>query len=94
VGKIAQVFPDSAQVLPINDQFSGVGAALKDSRLQGILKGAPNGATTLQYIMSDEKVVPGEEVITSGGDRIFPKGLPVGKVVSASPARTCSSTFA
>jgi len=87
VGKIAQVFPDSAQVLPINDQFSGVGAALKDSRLQGILKGAPNGATTLQYIMSDEKVVPGEEVVTSGGDRIFPKGLPVGKVVSSEPGK-------
>ncbi len=87
VGKIAQVFPDSAQVLPINDQFSGVGAALKDSRLQGILKGAPNGATTLQYIMSDEKVVPGEEVVTSGGDRIFPKGLPVGRVVSSEPGK-------
>ena len=87
VGKIVQVFPDSSQVLPINDQFSGVGAALKDSRLQGILKGAANGATTLQYIMSDEKVVPGEEVITSGGDRIFPKGLPVGRGVSVEPGK-------
>ncbi len=87
MGKIVQVFPDSSQVLPINDQFSGVGAALKDSRLQGILKGAANGATTLQYIMSDEKVVPGEEVITSGGDRIFPKGLPVGRVVSVEPGK-------
>jgi rod shape-determining protein MreC len=87
VGKVVQVFPDSSQVLPINDQFSGVGAALKDSRLQGILKGAPNGATTLQYIMSDEKVVPGEEVITSGGDRIFPKGLPVGRVVAVEPGK-------
>jgi rod shape-determining protein MreC len=37
--------------------------------------------------MSDEKVVPGEEVITSGGDRIFPKGLPVGKVVSVEPGK-------
>ncbi len=87
VGKIVQVYPDSAQVLPINDQFSGVGVALKDSRLQGILKGTPNGATTVQYIMSDEKVVPGEEVITSGGDRIFPKGLPVGKVVAVEPGK-------
>ncbi len=76
-----------SQVLPINDQFSGVGAALKDSRLQGILKGTPNGATTLQYIMSDEKVLPGEEVITSGGDRIFPKGLPVGRVASVEPGK-------
>ncbi len=87
VGKVVQVFPDSSQVLPINDQFSGVGAALKSSRLQGILKGSPNGATTLQYVMSDEKVEPGEEVITSGGDRIFPKGLPVGKVVSVEPGK-------
>jgi len=87
VGKIVQVFPDSAQILPINDQFSGVGAALKDSRLQGILKGGANGTTTLQYIMSDEKVVPGEDVITSGGDRIFPKGLPVGKVISVEPGK-------
>ena len=87
VGKIVQVFPDSSQVLPINDQFSGVGAALKDSRLQGILKGASNGATTLQYIMSDEKVTPGEDVITSGGDRIFPKGLPVGKVATVEPGK-------
>ena len=87
VGKIVQVADKWSQVLPINDQFSGVGAALKDSRLQGILKGTGTGATTLQYIMSDEKVVPGEEVITSGGDRIFPKGLPVGKVVSVEPGK-------
>jgi rod shape-determining protein MreC len=87
VGKIVQVADNWSQVLPINDQFSGVGAALKDSRLQGILKGTPSGATTLQYIMSDEKVTPGEDVITSGGDRIFPKGLPVGKVVSVQPGK-------
>jgi len=87
VGKIVQVYPTSSQVLPINDQYSGVGVVLKDTRLQGILKGAQNGATTLQYIMSDEKVEPGEEVLTSGGDRIFPKGLPVGKVVSVEPGK-------
>jgi rod shape-determining protein MreC len=87
VGKIVQVSAGSAQVLPINDQLSGVGAALKETRLQGILKGAPNGTTTLQYIMSDEPVKPGDVVITSGGDRIFPKGLEVGRVASAEPGK-------
>jgi rod shape-determining protein MreC len=87
VGKVVQVFPGSSQVLPINDQLSGVGAALKSLRLQGILKGAPNGTTTLQYIMSDEPVQPGQEVITSGGDRIFPKGLPIGTVASVEPGK-------
>jgi len=87
VGKVVQVFPDSAQVLPINDQLSGVGVMLQNTRLQGILRGAPNGTTTVQYVMADERVVPGEEVVTSGGDRIFPKGLPVGKVVDVSPGK-------
>ncbi|HTY87219.1 MAG TPA: rod shape-determining protein MreC, partial [Candidatus Acidoferrum sp.] len=87
VGKIVQVSSGSAQVLPINDQLSGVGAALKDSRLQGILKGAPNGTTTLQYIMADEPVKPGEVVITSGGDRIFPKGLDIGRVAAVEPGK-------
>jgi rod shape-determining protein MreC len=87
VGKVVQVFPESAQVLPINDQLSGVGVTLTNTRLQGILRGGPNGTTTVQYVMADERVVPGEEVITSGGDRIFPKGLPVGKVVDVKPGR-------
>src|SRR5271165_1064059 len=87
VGKIVQVFPGSSQVLPINDQLSGVGAALKDMRLQGILKGAPNGTTSLLYIMSDEPVKPGQEVITSGGDRIFPKGLLIGTIASVEPGK-------
>jgi len=87
VGKIVQVFPDSAQVLPINDQLSGVGVTLKSTRLQGILRGAANGTTTVQYVMADERVIPGEDVVTSGGDRIFPKGLPVGKVLDVQPGK-------
>ncbi len=87
VGKVVQVFPDSAQVLPINDQLSGVGVMLENTRLQGILRGSANGATTVQYVMADERVVPGERIVTSGGDRIFPKGLPVGKVVDVAPGK-------
>ena len=87
VGKLVQVFPETAQVLPINDQLSGVGVTLKNSRLQGILRGAADGTTTVQYIMADERIAPGEEVITSGGDRIFPRGLPVGKVVEVQPGK-------
>jgi rod shape-determining protein MreC len=35
--------------------------------------------------MSDETVSPGDLVLTSGGDGIFPKGLPVGTVTKVSP---------
>jgi rod shape-determining protein MreC len=84
VGKIIRVFANSSQVLLINDQSSGVGALLEQSRLQGILKGKASGELILDKIMSDEEVKPGEKVLTSGGDQIFPKGLPIGSVTRVS----------
>ncbi len=83
VGKVLRVLPSTAQVLLVNDQLSGVGATLEKSRLQGILAGTPNGTLVLKYVMKDEKIEPGETVMTSGGDRIFPKGLPIGKVAES-----------
>jgi rod shape-determining protein MreC len=42
----------------------------------------------MDYVSKDDKVSVGEAVLTSGQDRIFPKDLPVGTVVSATPDRT------
>jgi rod shape-determining protein MreC len=81
VGKVLSVIDGStSQVLLINDQQSGVGAILERSRLQGVLKGRASGELVIDKIMADEEVKPGDRILTSGGDRIFPKGLPVGTV--------------
>src|SRR5579862_7989576 len=84
VGKVLQVYknPSVSQVLLISDQSSGVGAILEKTRLQGVLRGTANGEVVLERVMSDEKVPVGETVLTSGGDQIFPKGLPVGTVTA------------
>ena len=87
VGKAKDVFPLSSQVLLITDHDSGAGVILEHSRLQGIVKGTSLGELQINDIMSDEKVEAGELLITSGGDRIYPKGLSVGTVISASPDR-------
>jgi rod shape-determining protein MreC len=84
VGKILVVYPSTAQVLLINDQTSGVGVILEKSRLQGVLRGSANGEVMLERIMSDEQVNAGEALLTSGGDQIFPKGLPVGTITKVS----------
>lgn len=86
-GKVLTVYGESSQVLLINDPTSGVGGILVNSRLQGIAKGTPTGEVQLNYIMSDETVQPGEALVTSGGDRIFPKGLPIGTVANVSMGR-------
>ncbi len=80
VGKVLLVYPSVSQVLLISDQSSGVGALLEKTRLQGVLRGTANGEVELERVMSDEQVAVGENVLTSGGDQIFPKGLPVGTV--------------
>jgi rod shape-determining protein MreC len=80
VGKVLVVYPSVSQVLLISDQSSGVGAILEKTRLQGVLRGTANGEVVLERVMSDEQVPVGETVLTSGGDQIFPKGLPVGTV--------------
>ncbi|HXY47981.1 MAG TPA: rod shape-determining protein MreC [Terriglobales bacterium] len=85
VGKVFKAYRSTAQILLIDDQTSGVGAILERSRLQGILRGTANGEVVLEKVMTDEPVQKGEKVLTSGGDRIFPKGLPVGTVTSVSP---------
>jgi len=85
VGKVLRVYHSTSLVLLIDDQTSGVGAILDKTRLQGILRGTPSGEVVLEKVMSDETVPPGELVLTSGGDGIFPKGLLVGHVTKVSP---------
>jgi rod shape-determining protein MreC len=87
VGKVLRVYPSTSLVLVINDQSSGVGVLLEQSRLQGVLHGTPNGELILERVMSDETVAPGQTVLSSGGDQIFPKGLPVGTVSKVSPGK-------
>lgn len=85
VGKIVEVLGNNtAQVLLINDKDSGVGALFEDTRTHGVVKGTGDPLPIMDYIVNDEKVHLGEVILTSGEDRIFPKGLPVGVVKDAS----------
>src|SRR5580692_189600 len=85
VGKVLNVYRSVSQVLLINDHSSGVGAILEKSRTQGIVRGTAAGEVMLEKVMSDEIVPVGEQVLTSGGDSIFPKGLLVGRVTKVAP---------
>jgi len=80
VGKVRDVFPHTSQVLAINDTTSGAGVILETTRIRGILRGDTSGRLEVVGILSDQRIQPGEHVLTAGGDLIFPRGLPVGVV--------------
>jgi len=85
VGKIREVSAHTAQVLAINDQASGAGVILATTRIRGILRGDANGQPQVIGILADQRIKPGEKVLTAGGDQIFPRGLPVGVVKKVIP---------
>jgi len=85
VGKVRDVFPHTAQVLAVNDSTSGAGVILETTRIRGILRGDATGQLEVVGIVADQRIKPGENVLTAGGDLIFPRGLPVGVVDKVVP---------
>ncbi len=85
VGKLKDVFAHTSQVLVISDQTSGAGVVLESTRLRGVLRGNALGQPQIINMLPDERVKPGEQVVTSGGDQIYPRGLPVGVVDQVVP---------
>ena len=88
VGRVVHVSRHSAVVQLISDPDSGVGILLETSRTTGVLRGTGQQSATIHYVSPTEKASPGERVITSGLDQIYPKGLLVGNVLSATAGVT------
>jgi len=72
-----------AKVQLITDNESGVGVFSKSKSVSGLLNGDGNGMCFFNYVLAtNQDLLEGEEVITSGKDGIFPSGIRVGKIVS------------
>ncbi|GAC1415250.1 MAG: hypothetical protein NVSMB62_02550 [Acidobacteriaceae bacterium] len=82
VGKLRDVFPTTAQVLEIDDNTSGAGVILESTRIRAILHGTVNGRIQISNLTADSRIKPGEKLLTSGGDQVFPRGLAVGTIES------------
>lgn len=88
VGRVVAVGSRVARVQLIVDRDSGVGAILERSRAPGVVSGDASGKSgflTMKYVSTLTDVAAGDRVVTSGLDRIYPKGLVIGRVESVSP---------
>jgi rod shape-determining protein MreC len=86
VGKVVAVYPLVSQVLLITDPTFKVGVESQQHHVHGVLD-CGTGKCEVEQVQNEEKVDVGEWFFTSGEDRIFPKGFPVGTVVTSQPGQ-------
>lgn len=80
VGRLWSVSGTQSKVLPADAPNASVAVMLMRSRAMGVLQGLGSGRTLIRYVSNQEVVQVGEAVLTSGLDRVFPRGLLVGYV--------------
>ncbi|MCX6560095.1 MAG: rod shape-determining protein MreC [Candidatus Aminicenantes bacterium] len=73
-----------ATVELLTNQNSGVGVVSVKARVVGVLSGDERtGQCRMKYVeASNEALEVEEELVTSGYDKIFPAGIPVGRIAS------------
>jgi len=86
IGKVTNVYPGASEVLLITDSEFGAGVVSAKGHVHGTLKGG-TPLCKVDFVAFEDKVEPGDWFYTSGDDRIFPRGMPVGVVKSVRPGQ-------
>jgi rod shape-determining protein MreC len=80
VGRVVASYPTASQVLQVTDPDFAAGVVSQKHRVRGTLRGTGTQRCRVDYVQNEEKVEAGEWFYTSGADRTFPRGFPVGAV--------------
>src|SRR5271170_1495932 len=93
VGKVVDAYPTASLVMLITDPTFAAGVVSQKNRVHGTLKGQGHAECLVDYVQNEEHVDIGEWFFTSGDDRIFPKGFPVGQVTAAPNGKTFKEIY-
>jgi rod shape-determining protein MreC len=81
VGRVILSSPRAARVQMLIDLNAAAGAMIERTRAQGLVVGQGR-ALKMEYVPSTSDVTQGDLVVTSGIDKIYPKGFVIGTVRS------------
>ena len=83
VGQVTRVYPWLAEVTLITDKGHLVPVLNTRNGLRSVLAGTGNdGALELKFVPLNADFEPGDQLVTSGIDGVYPPGLPVAQVGS------------
>jgi rod shape-determining protein MreC len=93
-GKVTKVFSTASFILLVTDRTFAAGVISQNNRVHGTFKGLGyEGSGKIEHVQNEQKIDVGEWFYTSGDDRIFPKGQPVGEVTSVHQGKTEKEIF-
>lgn len=82
VGRLEKTSGHFSQVILLNDPSFAVDCLCQRSRVRGVLTGIPGeGNCQIKYVARNEDIKPGDIIITSGLDQLYPKGMILGRVL-------------
>ena len=84
VGKVIEVSPKTSKVLLSSDEDFSVAAYLSQSNKEGLVLGNSKGTMLIKYITLGKDLIEGEKIYTSVSSAIFPDGVLIGYLGSAS----------
>ncbi len=88
VGKVTSVVGGRSKVALLGDPNCRVAAMLADTGFGGIVTPSGQGAMNrriveLKHLPSEADLEPGMEVLTSGTGGVFPRGIPIGRLIDS-----------
>ena len=99
VGRVYEVGLNYAKVITIIDTRSAVACLMQRTRDNGVMRGqisASDSAAScyVYYLPNVNSITPGDVVVTSGTDSLYPKGLRIGTVTALSLDAGTDGTYA
>ena len=85
IGRVIEVFPESARVMLLSNPESLV-SGVTESDAQGIVKGEYGLGIVLDMVLQDAALHSGDQLLTSGLGGEFPKNLVIGTLQDAHPS--------
>jgi len=88
VGQVTRVYPRSSDVTLVSSPDHLTPVYVERTGQRGLAAGGGRGRLELRYMPVHTDIRPGDRLLTSGIDRVYPAGIPVGRIVSVSRLKT------
>lgn len=84
VGQISRVYPGSSEVTLVSNAEQLTPVFVERTGQRGLVAGSGRGRMELRYMPSHTDIRPGDRLLTSGIERVYPAGVPVAQVLRVS----------